>query len=217
MALVSDVITELDYFFNDATNAKWPAAVKLAAVNAAIDDAWPLIKDIKIDSSITLDSDTFEYTPTASDVEQQWGFSVAYGESPASGTPDIHLRRIRQKRQASGWKILVPADIASALDGSLLYLQYNARVARVSATSDTLYVPIAYAFNFARAWLADSQIAGRSANFNTKGYEERIRDWFALAMQAKNQARRGDLPHEIGMVNEAGRLLNTGRYGQGIV
>ena len=59
------VLVQVNQFFNDASNDRWGSAVKLAALNAAIQAAWPSIKDRKIDSSVTLDGDTYEYTPTA--------------------------------------------------------------------------------------------------------------------------------------------------------
>ena len=53
------VIDRLDQLFDDSANALWTTTQKLAAVNAAIDSAWPAIKDVDVDSSQTITSSTY--------------------------------------------------------------------------------------------------------------------------------------------------------------
>ena len=61
----AQVISRINNLFSNTTGGKWTDAELLEAVNAAIDDAWPHMRAVSQDTSQTLVSTTYEYTPSA--------------------------------------------------------------------------------------------------------------------------------------------------------
>jgi hypothetical protein len=212
----TNVVDRLNNFFNDSTDAIFTAAQKLEAVNVAIDEAFPVISDIKRDSSRTLSTTTFEYTPTATP-EMEWGFSFAY-VTPQSATSEVkhRLRRIRQVLNGTTWTVIVPPEITSAWNGLTLHLDYNARVGRLSAVGNSVEMPMSYLWYAAAEWLLSSRPITGTA-FDTENYERQVERYERKAMAAKRAARRGFIQrippsYEYGLTSFAG-----GRYGQNIV
>ena len=127
---------------NLALSAQFDADTKLTAVNRAISSAWPMIKLIKRDVSITLDSDTFTYTPTATDVNAEWGFSVAYVDV-TFGPPEL-TQKVSQRRSGTGWQIITAPEVALGYSGRGLILEYNAAVPQVANLDASIDLPIGY-------------------------------------------------------------------------
>jgi len=208
------VIDRLDQLFDDSANALWTTTQKLAAVNAAIDSAWPAIKDVDVDSSQTITSSTYEYTPTATP-EVEWGFSTAY--VTLTNNPKVLLRRVRQRQDGTTWTIVVPSDLVSEFNGKTLHLQYNDRVDRISAATDSIELPLDYLWNYSAYWLCISQTT-KAAHFDVKPFAELVGEFRQAAERSKLSNRRGDIPHMIGIGHDYGAGESAiGRYGENIV
>lgn len=207
--LVSQVLTRLNTLLDDASNSKWTQAEKIEAINAAIDDSFPIVKDTQTDSSITLAATTFEYTPSATP-EVEWGFSLAYATVPSN--PKTLLRRIGQRRSGSAWTILVPADVASFFSGQTMYLQYNTRVARVDDTADTIELPLNYLASGAAYWLCYAALT-KSAKFDADPYAKLVQLYARERDTSLRSAARGALPQMIGIVHDAGSIAVDPRTG----
>lgn len=209
-----NVIDRLDQLFDDTSNALWTTTQKLAAVNGAIDAAWPEIKDVEIDSSQTVSSSTFEYTPTATP-EVEWGFSIAY--VTLSSNPKVLLRRVRQRQDGTAWTVILPSDLAAEFSGKTLHLQYNDRVERLSAASGSVELPLEYLQSYAAYWLCLAQTT-KAAHFDVKPYAELVGEFRQQAERSKMRNRRGDLAHMIGIGHDYGTGESSiGRYGENIV
>ena len=209
-----NVIDRLDQLFDDTSNALWTTTQKLAAVNAAIDSAGPEIKDVEIDSSVTVGSSTFEYTPTATP-EVEWGFSVAY--VTLSSNPKVLLRRVKQRQDGTAWTVILPADLAAEFSGKTLHLQYNDRVERLSAATGSVELPLEYLSSYAAYWLCLAQTT-KAAHFDVKPYAELVGEFRQAAERSKMRNRRGDIPHMIGIGHDYGAGQSAvGRYGENIV
>lgn len=209
----SQVISRLESVFTDTSSAKWTAAQKLEAVNMAIDDAWPAIKDTATDTSITLASTTYEYTPSATP-EPELGYMQAY-VSMASN-PKVLLRRIRQRRSGSTISILVPTDIASAFGGETLHLLYHTRIARIAAASDSIEMPLDYLWKSAAYWMCVMALT-KAAHFEVRVYDGLAAQYQAQATEAKRRAWRNRITPTIAWANDSGAANVSGRYGQNIV
>jgi hypothetical protein len=208
------VIDRLDQLFDDTSNALWTTTQKLASVNAAIDSAWPEIKDVEVDSSLTVASSTYEYTPTATP-EVEWGFSVAY--VTLGSNPKVLLRRVKQRQNGTAWTIILPADLTAEFNGKTLHLQYNDRIDRISAATESAELPLDYLTNYAAYWLCLSQTT-KAAHFDVKPYAELVGEFRQAAERSKLRHRRGDIPHMIGIGHDFGTGQSTvGRYGENIV
>lgn len=209
-----NVIDRLDGVFDDSANALWTTSQKLEAVNSGIDAAWPEIKDVKEDSSQTLSSSTFEYTPTATP-EVEWGFSTAY--VTLSNNPKVLLRRVRQRQNGTTWTVVIPPDLVSEFNAKTLHLQYNDRLDRLSAATDTVELPLDYLWNYAAYWLCISQTT-KAAHFDVKPFAELVGEFRQAAERSKMRNRRGDMPHMIGVGHDFGSGdVTVGRYGANIV
>lgn len=207
---VADRLREM---MDDRLDAKWDAVTKLTAINAAIDSAWPEIKAVAVDSSITLANTTFEYTPSGT-AEVEGGFAIGY--VTLTSNPKQHLKGLSQRQSGTTWIIRVRRDIASAYTGQTLHLQYNTRVARIAALGDSVELPIDYLWKMAGYYLCLFALT-KSAHFDVKAYERLGELYRREAEMVKAKSRRGDLPHEIATVTEEGRTSTTGRYGEGII
>src|SRR3990167_6120866 len=105
--LASDVVTHLKAMLDDPNGSKWTPAQYLAAINSGIRGAWDTAKDTKVDSSKTIASTTFEYTPTATP-EIESGYANAY--VTLTSNPKVMLRGVKQRLSTTTWTIYIPAD-----------------------------------------------------------------------------------------------------------
>ena len=213
----TQVITRLDAIFGDSSNTVWSAATKLELVNAAIDAAWGYgIKDIKTDSSKTLASTTFEYTPTAT-AELEDGYAVAYVvPNSATSEPKVRLHRVRQRLNGTTWSVVVPADIASGFSGNVLHLDYNSRVARISAASSSIELPLDYLFTYT-SWLACMSAITNAANRDVKSFEASIPVYAQQVQRIAIANRRGLITKLPVTYESAGGFVNVGRYGKIVI
>lgn len=198
---VQTVVDQLNALLANDNYARFDATALLAAINSAIDESFPTVANVAVDSTITLDSSTYEYTPSATP-ELEEGFAVAY--VTLDSAPMHLLRRVTQRQDGAAWTVRVPADVASDFSGETLYLQYRARVPRISSVSDTVELPLAYLEKTAAVWLADHALI-KGANFETDPFERLIPKWSAQAARALAAARRGSLPQMIKPYTEHGR------------
>lgn len=203
-----DVINRLNNIFRDSGDGKWSPTQKLEFVNAAIDAAWGMgVKDKKIDSSITLDSGVFEYTPSAAP-ELEDGFAAAY-VTPLSATqePKIRLRRIWQRLNGTTWTIVAPNETTTRYDGKTLHLHYNSRIARISAATGNIELPFDYLWKYA-AWVAATSGVAGGANFNAKPFEALLPVWSQEATRAAASVQRGFIT-KLPVLYESGRAAHT--------
>ena len=144
------VINRLNSRFDDTSNSKFTQAVKVDAINAAINASFPIIKTVSIDSSITIGGSTYEYTPTATP-DVAFGFAQAYCTVPSN--PKVLLRRVAQRRNGNTFTIVLPLDLASEFAGETLHLLYNNRTAEIALTTDTIVLPMEYLEAYASFYL----------------------------------------------------------------
>ena len=213
----TQVIDRLNAVFRDTANAVWSASEKLEFVNAAIDAAWGYgIKDIKTDSSKTLATDTFEYTPTGTP-ELEDGYAAAY-VVPLSATsePKTRLHRIRQRLNGTTWIVVVPADLTAAYSGKVLHLDYNSRIARIAVATSSIELPLDYLFTYA-AWLASMSAGVQTANRDVKSFEASIPVYGQQIQRIAMASMRG-LRIKLPVTYETSTgAMGGGRYGQYIV
>lgn len=211
----TQVIDRLDAIYGDTANAKWTAAQKLEFVNAAIDAAWTYgIKNIKRDSSKTLDSEIFEYTPTNA-AELEDGYAAAYVvPQQTKSNLKVRLHRVYQWLNSTTWTVVVHPSIARAWDGKVLHLDYNARVARISAKGDNIELPFDYLWPSV-ALIACLSAMAKGEQFNAKPYELQVPVWKKMVEQNAMFSRRGlitKLPELYEEGRNSGINLETGRY-----
>jgi len=215
MTTGTNVIDRLNLFFQDAASAKFTVEQKLEAVNAAIDSAWPDIFVVASDSSITLASTTYAYTPTAT---PEGGFKTAY--ATYTNSPDSLLRRVFQRQTAANtFQIMVPQDLASGFTGQTLKLYYHGRIARITLAADTIdaTLPLDFLWTAAAQWLCMSQLF-KGNSFEVDPYEKMMVALTPQVQQARHRAAGGmrPLPQMIPIVGDAVAPSNN-RYGQGII
>ena len=198
--LTSAIITHLKSMLDDPNGSKWTAAQYLAVVNGAIEGGWPTIKNTQVDSSKTIASTTFEYTPTATP-PLETGFANAY--VTLTSNPKVMLRGVKQRLSTTTWTIYLSAQTALNWSGETLHLEYNSRVAQVTATTDTIEMPFDYLWNAAAAQLCALAMT-RSSQRNTDPYERLVVVYRQDAARALKAARRGDLVQTIKTVAEFG-------------
>ena len=151
----AQVISRINSLTSDASNGKWDEAEKLEAVNFAIDSAWPHIRAIAVDTSCTIAAGTYEYSPSATP-EVEYGFAQAY--AARSGYPDSLLRQVSQRQSGTTFTIHLSDLEAGAYSGYTLKLIYTARVPRVTATTDTIELPLDYLAKAARVFLYENKM-----------------------------------------------------------
>ena len=213
----TQVIDRLNAVFHDTANAVWTASEKLEFVNAAIDAAWSYgIKDVRTDSSKTLADTTFEYTPTGV-AELEDGYAAAYVvPNSATAEPKVRLHRVRQRLNGTTWIVVVPADIASGFSGNVLHLDYNSRVARISAVASSIELPLDYLFIYA-AWLACMSAVTQAANRDVKSFEASIPVYGQQVQRIALSNMRG-LRTKLPVTYESGAgSVNVGRYGKIVI
>src|SRR3990167_2975844 len=152
------VKVDIDAFFDDSSDTLFSSTRKLAALNAAIHNSWPLVKRLRRDSSITLATTTFEYTPSATP-ELEEGFLLPVYVTPWSTTTEPKtalFRGVRQILNDTTWTIVVAPWVAQQWDGKTLHLDYHSRIAAISAIADSIELPFTYLANYAEYWLVRS-------------------------------------------------------------
>lgn len=196
----TQVITRIEELFNDVSDGKWSDTVKLQAVNAAIDGAWPHIRAVSVDSSQTIASTTYEYTPSATP-EVEYGFALAY--ATLSGEPKQLLRRVKQRQSGTAFTILLDPQTASDYSGETLWLQYNSRIARISAASESIELPLDYLWRAAALHLLIYKMIN-AAVANVDPYEKLVVKFERDVDRALLRHQRGHLPHRIPIVADHG-------------
>jgi len=221
----ADVINRLNSRFDDASNSKFTQAVKVDAINAAINTSFPVIKTVAVDSSVTISGSTHEYTPTATP-DVGFGFAQAYCTVPSN--PKVLLRRVTQRRNGNTFTIVLPLDLASEFSGETLHLLYNGRTAEIVNTTaglaGTIYLPIELIEAYASFYLC-AIMALKAAQFEVSPYAQMMKMFEEQAERYKNANRSGHISQMIPMVTERGAgdvdlgvySNNNNRYGQSIV
>ena len=209
------VINRLDAVFNDSGNGKFTPAQKLEFTNAAVDAAWGYgIKTKSLDTSITLASGTFEYTPTSTP-ELEDGYAAVYVTPLAStAEPKVRLKRVWQKLNGTTWTIVFPNDTVVRYTGKAIQLYYNSRVARAAAATDSIELPLDFLWQYA-AWVACTSGVMAGANFNSKPFEQMFPVWYQNATRLGAGLQRGFIT-KLPVTYESGRTAainpNAGVY-----
>ena len=215
------VINRLNSRFDDTSNSKFTQAVKVDAINAAINASFPIIKTVSIDSSITIGGSTYEYTPTATP-DVAFGFAQAYCTVPSN--PKVLLRRVAQRRNGNTFTIVLPLDLASEFAGETLHLLYNNRTAEIALPTATIVLPTEYLEAYASFYLC-AIMALKAAQFEVSPYAQMMKMFEDQSERYKNSNRSGHMAQLITTVTERGAgdvdlgvySNNNNRYGQSIV
>ncbi len=200
----TQVAIQLQGIFSDSSDARFPSTQKLAAINQAIYASFPRIKRVALDSSVTLASTTFEYSPTATDVTVEDGFAAAY-VTPDSPTvePKIRLRRsVRQRQNGTTWTIVVHPNLAAQFSGNVLHLEYNARIAAIATLADSIELPLDYLWKQAAYFLILAE-GFKDPNFDVDNYNKTFDRFERMAEAAKLSGSRG-LPSKLPIGYEFG-------------
>lgn len=215
------IINRLNSRFDDTSNSKFSSAIKLDAINAAIDTSFPIIKTVAVDSSITIGGSTYEYTPTATP-DVSFGFAQAYCTVPSN--PKVLLRRVAQRRNGNTFTIVLPLDLASEFAGETMHLLYNGRTAQITAAADAIVLPVEYLEAYASFYLC-TIMALKAAQFEVSPYSQMMKMFEEQSERYKQANRSGHMAQLISMVAERGAgdvdlgvySNNNNRYGQSIV
>ena len=215
------VIDRLNARFDDASNSKFSSAIKIAAINAAIDVSFPVIATVAVDSSITVGGSTYEYTPTATP-DTAFGFAQAYCTVPSN--PKVLLRRVAQRREGNIFKIVLPLDLASEFAGQIMHLAYNGRTAQITSSTDAIVLPLEYLEAYASFYLC-AIMALKAAQFEVSPYAQMMKVFEEQSERYKQANRSGHMAQMIPIVAERGAgdvdlgvySNNNNRYGQSIV
>ncbi len=215
------VIDRLNARFDDASNSKFSSAIKIAAINAAIDVSFPVIATVAVDSSITVGGSTYEYTPTATP-DIAFGFAQAYCTVPSN--PKVLLRRVAQRREGNIFKIVLPLDLASEFAGQTMHLAYNGRTAQITSSTDAIVLPLEYLEAYASFYLC-AIMALKAAQFEVSPYAQMMKVFEEQSERYKQANRSGHMAQMIPIVAERGAgdvdlgvySNNNNRYGQSIV
>lgn len=195
----AQVILRLNSLTSDSSNGKWTEAEKLEAVNYAIDNAWPHIRAISVDSSQTIAASTYEYSPSATP-EVEYGFAQAY--AALSGYPDSLLRQVSQRQSGTTFTIHLSDLEAGAYTGYTLKLLYNSRIARVDETTDTIELPLDYLVKGALVFLYSNKMLDES-HADVDAYEKLLVKAERDAAGALIQNQRGLIAHVIPRATDA--------------
>lgn len=195
--LASTVIAQIDSLLG---SARWEDSQKLAALNAAIDGAWPQVRRIAQDVSQTIDSATYEYTPSATP-EVEYGFAQAY--ATFTDLPDIPLRRVSQEQSGTSFIIHLDPTTAYQYHNYTLRLVYTARIPRITAASDSIELPLDYLYNAAASALMMNKMLNES-KADVSAYEKAFVPFDQKAARALMTAQRGQIAHWITRVPDTG-------------
>ena len=164
------------------------------AINQAIEAAWPVIKQVKEDTSITLDEDYFNYAVTATDISEK-GIAEVY--VVRSDKPDKLLRRAVDRQIETQWRVYFTEDHISDYEGDSIICRYEAAYPRLTDDTTETEVPsdfIAYYAASLVAILAQT----REGHFNVEGFARAAPQWMELAERAKKRQRSKGLVKLIG-------------------
>lgn len=200
---------------NLALTAQYESDEQLAAVNRAISAAWPYIKLTKWDNSQVVASDTFVYTPTATDVNEKFGFANAYVESP--GGQQILLRKVSQWRDDTDWIIVLDRETAQNYNGRALSLQYNAAVPQVATLDDAIDLPSGYLEAAISYYLTRTKLL-KARQTDVENFKAIWREDKADLEKAQINYARGGLTYTIRVTHNVEIPAGTiDRYGAGIL
>lgn len=191
--LASQVISRLNAIFSDTSNSKWTEVEKLEAVNAAIDGAWPHIRAVAQDTSQTIASTTYEYSPSATP-EVEYGFAQAY--ATRTGWGDVLLRQVSQEQSGTTFTVHLSELEAANYTGWTLRLVYTTRIARVDETTDTIELPLDYLYKAAAVHLMVNKVLDE-AKADVGAYEKLLVKFERDVEKALIQNQRGLIAHTI--------------------
>jgi hypothetical protein len=197
--LASQVISRINSLFSDSTNSKWTEAEKLEAVNYAIDNAWPHIRAVAQDVTQTIASGTYTYSPSATP-EVECGFAQAYAQR--TGYPDAQLKQVSQSQSGTTFTVRLSDRDAAAYTGYTLRLVYTARIARVTATTDAIELPLDYLYKAAAVALMTNKMLDES-KADVSAYEKMLVKYERDIQTALIQNQRGLIPHLIARTLDA--------------
>lgn len=129
-------------------------AKTLKALNAAIDDAWPMLGELKYAAdAVTLAASTPEYELSSLSIDQRFGVSQIF-LTDESDLPDVLIRSCRQvfNPTTGYWTLVLPSSVYDTYAGKTLSLTYYAPVANVTALSDYINLPSAYLTEYVIFW-----------------------------------------------------------------
>jgi len=190
---------------NLPNNAIFNAVEKLAAINMAIRGGWPHIVEVGVDSSLTIASTTYEYTPTEQP-QLEKGYAIAYVTIPSN--PKMKLTRVTQRRDGTAWTIILPVDIVSGLIGQVLHLQYFTTYAAITGLTDTINMPLDYLEKYTTYRLCLIGMA-RASEFDREVYERLATVYQPMAEQAKRANVTEGVEFLIRSVTEHGGNLSS--------
>lgn len=191
--LASQVIARINALFSDTSNGKWSEAEKLEAVNYAIDNAWPHIRALAQDVTQTITADVYTYSPSATP-EVECGFAQAYAK--LTGYPETLLRSVSQQQSGTTFTIHLSDRDAADYTGYTLRLVYTTRIARVTATSDSIELPLDYLFKAAAVALMSHKMFAES-KADVSAYEKMLVKYERDVQAALIQNQRGLIAHLI--------------------
>jgi hypothetical protein len=176
----------------------WETGEMDDAINAAIDAAWPVIRQAKEDTSLTITSGIYTYTPTATDIGDKGVYEVRIERT---NLPHLLCRRWTQKCVDGQWQISFAYDLISTYEGKTVHCYYHAPYARLTDDATETGLPRRYLVYFSAADLATGMHTKRG-HYNVEGYQEMIPVWFELAERIKRQNRTLGLTRFQGYMRE---------------
>ena len=153
------------------------------AINLAIEAAWPTIKGVAEDDTITLEAGTFIYDVGASDVTEK---GVAQVHVERTGQPYKLLRRVQQRCVGGQWKLYFPTDTVSTHAGSKLHCFYHQPYPALDDDSTDTSVPASYVTFYAASVLCIDAMRKRG-QYNVEGYRQAAPMWMELADREKKK------------------------------
>ena len=138
----------------------------LLALNVAISKAWPSVRlDEYYPSACTLDRDTFVYSmaPVTGLTDERAIIGKVY-ITEESTFPEVGHRSVRTRYDQSArvWSLIFADSLVNAYHGKVVNLQLQYPHARISAISDTIYLPHDYLVARVAVWYADYLMAEQS-------------------------------------------------------
>lgn len=193
----AQVISRLNIQFSDTSNGKWSEVEKLEAVNYAIDNAWPHIRATAQDVSQTITAGTYEYSPSATPNIKD-GFAEAY--ATLDGYPDALLRQVSQSQAGATFTVRLSDQVASDYHGYTLRLVYTTPTPRVTATTDTIELPLDYLAKAAAVFLNSNKMFDES-KADVSAYEKMLvkaeRDLQMALIAHQNLGPALKIPHTL--------------------
>lgn len=186
-------------------NSKFTAAQKLAALNAAIGDSFPAMKNVKVNSATAIVSGTEEYTPAVTDLTEH-GYAAAYVTDATYAK--ILLRHVTQRQNGTTWTVVLSRGEDLSCAGETLHLQYIARYPELAALTVSSDLPLDYLWK--ATCLNLCMIALNLANqTDSKPWEILVSQYEKRVNESKINNRSGDIQHMIKNVTETGQPGST--------